>query len=127
MIIGIGSDIVEHEVTEKLKWASDLKLLTRIFSSKEIELYQTHPVVKFLSSRFAVKEAVLKCLGIGMDEGIALPEIETLSDLNSKPLLKLTGETKCIADEMNIEIWHVSITHTSKQSLAFVIAEGFKV
>ena len=126
MIIGIGSDIVEHDVTEKLQWSSDLTLLKRIFSSQELELYQAEPSIKFLSARFAVKEAVLKCLGVGMEEGLALTEIQTLNDKNGKPQVELTGEVKRLADEKNIQTWHVSITHTQTSSLAFIIAEGSK-
>jgi holo-[acyl-carrier protein] synthase len=126
MIIGIGSDIVEHDVTEKLQWSSDLTLLKRIFSSQELELYRAEPSIKFLSARFAVKEAVLKCLGVGMEEGLALTEIQTLNDKNGKPQVELTGEVKRLADEKNIQTWHVSITHTQTSSLAFIIAEGGK-
>lgn len=126
MIIGIGSDIVEHDVTEKLQWSSDLTLLKRIFSSQELELYRAEPSIKFLSARFAVKEAVLKCLGVGMEEGLALTEIQTLNDKNGKPQVELTGEVKRLADEKNIQTWHVSITHTQTSSLAFIIAEGSK-
>lgn len=126
MIIGIGSDIVEHDVTEKLQWSSDLTLLKRIFSSQELELYRAEPSIKFLSARFAVKEAVLKCLGVGMEDGLALTEIQTLNDKNGKPQVELTGEVKRLADEKNIQTWHVSITHTQTLSLAFIIAEGSK-
>lgn len=126
MIIGIGSDIVEHDVTEKIQWSSDLTLLKRIFSSQELALYRAEPTIKFLSARFAVKEAVLKCLGVGMEEGLALTEIQTVNDKNGKPQVELTGEVKKLADEKNIQTWHVSITHTKTLSLAFIIAEGSK-
>lgn len=126
MIIGIGSDIVEHDVTEKLQWSSDMTLLKRIFSSQELELYRAEPSIKFLSARFAVKEAVLKCLGVGMEEGLALTEIQTLNDKNGKPRVELTGEVKKLADAKNIEVLHVSITYTKNLSLAFIIAEGSK-
>lgn len=126
MLVGIGCDLVEHEMTQKLKWSSEKDIQKRIFSIEELELYQTNPTVEFLSARFAVKEAVLKCLGIGMDDGIALPEIETLNDQNGKPRLKLSGTVKKLSDEKNIGVWHISITHTTRQSLAFVVAEALE-
>lgn len=97
MIIGIGLDVVEPDVTEKLRWSSDLTLLKRIFSSQELQMYRAEPSIKCLSARFAVKEAVLKCLGVGTEEGLALTEIQTLDDKNGKPQVELTGEVKKLA------------------------------
>jgi len=58
MIIGIGCDVVEHRMTEQLNWQSDTKMLERVFSKNEIDLYNVHKTVKFIAGRFAVKEAV---------------------------------------------------------------------
>ncbi len=124
MTIGIGSDIVEHALTEILKWTSDPKLLKRIFSTEEIELYNNHKKITFIAGRFAVKEAVLKCLGTGMYDGIALTDIQVLQSNNGKPILKLDGEVKVISDKLGITMWHITITHSVNYSLAFVIAEG---
>ncbi|HZH94441.1 MAG TPA: holo-ACP synthase [Flavisolibacter sp.] len=126
MIIGIGCDVVEHHITKKLKWDSDIDVRKRIFSTKELESYHAKPTIQFIAGRYAVKEAVLKCLGTGMEDGLALIEIQTLKDENGKPQLELLGSVKRLSDEQNIEIWHVSITHSESYSLAFVIAEGLK-
>lgn len=125
MIIGIGCDIVEHSITEQLKWESDFDLLRRIFSQKELELYQINKTIKFLAGRFAVKEAVLKCLGTGMQDGISLIDISVTQKQTSKPELILTNEVKKISDELGINLWHISITHSTTSSLAVVIAEQF--
>jgi len=126
MIIGIGCDIVEHKTTEKLKWNSDAELLKRIFSSRELELYDANHTTKFLSGRFAAKEAVLKCLGTGMHDGIFMSDIQILNEETGKPRLELAGEIKTISEGFNVNSWHVSITHSESYSIAFVVAEGAK-
>lgn len=126
MIIGIGCDIVEHRMTKKLKWNSDTELLKRILSPKELELYYNNQTVKFISGRFAVKEAVIKCLGTGMQDEISLADIQILKGKTGKPELELMGEVKKISNDSGISLWHVSITHSTSYSLGFVIAEGFK-
>ncbi|MCU7549819.1 holo-ACP synthase [Chitinophagaceae bacterium LB-8] len=124
MIVGIGCDIVEHRITEQLEWHSDTKVLKRIFSTQELDLYDKEKSSRFLAGRFAAKEAVLKCIGTGMQDGISLLDIQILPNSLGKPYINLTGQIKIISDEMGINLWHISITHSSNNSVAFVIAES---
>jgi holo-[acyl-carrier protein] synthase len=125
MIVGIGCDIVSHDLTKKLNWAQNPKIRLRIFSDDELNTYPTHleQQVAFLAVRFAVKEAVLKCLGTGMVDGISLKEIEVLSDNHNRPNIVLSGEVHKMALEKGITSWHLSISHAESNSVAFVIAE----
>jgi holo-[acyl-carrier protein] synthase len=126
MIIGIGCDIVEHQLTKQLNWEADMELLKGSFSPGELELYHTKKTTRFLSGRFAAKEAVLKCLGTGMHDGISLASIEILQNEIGKPEVKLSGEVKRISNKLGINLWHVSITHSTGHSMAFVVAEKQK-
>lgn len=121
--MGIGCDLVSHEMTENLNWGSDAIVLRRIFSLRELELYDIQKNLKFLSGRFAAKEAVVKCLGTGMADGIALNEIHILQSQLGKPEIELTGEVKKLAKQLGINFWQVSISHSTTHSVAFVIAE----
>jgi holo-[acyl-carrier protein] synthase len=123
-IIGIGCDITSHEVTDRLNWNSDHKVLERIFSKKEIDLYKENDSITFLCGRFAAKEALLKSLGTGMEDGISLRDIEILKLSNGQPKIKVTGRVKEIADSLGINNWQISISHSDKSSMAFVLAEG---
>lgn len=123
MITGIGCDIVEHNLATELKWDCDEKILIRIFSKHEIETYKTNGDIKYLSGRFAVKESVIKCLGTGMYDGLALTDIEVLETIEGKPTIELKGEAKRVSSELNISNWHVSISHSKQFSIAYVIAE----
>jgi holo-[acyl-carrier protein] synthase len=74
-LIGIGLDLVELASFRHLYGQSDSDL-TRIFSDQEIAdagidvNYLDH-----LAGRFAAKEAALKALGCGLQDGISLTDI----------------------------------------------------
>jgi len=124
MIVGIGCDVVDHNITISLGWSSNPRMLQRVFSSKELDLYEVHKTDKFLSGRFAAKEAILKCLGTGMKDDIALTDIQILQTEQGGPFIGVEGEVKRIAEQMGINSWHVSITHSKDSSVAFAIAEA---
>lgn len=124
MIIGIGCDVVGHSNFEKLGWNNDDNTLKRVFSEEEISMSPKVDIVKYYSSRFAVKEAVLKCLGTGMEDGIALKDIEIIKTNTGALQIILKGEVKKIANKKNITNWHISISHSRDFSVANVIAEN---
>lgn len=124
MIINIGCDLVEHKISQKLDWENNKLVQNRIFSVKELELYALKGQLKFLSGRFAAKEAILKCLSIGMEDGISLIDIEILQLDNGKPYINLSHKLMRLSRDIGIKKWHISITHSSSFSQAFIIAEG---
>ena len=124
MIIGIGCDIVNHERVEKLNWSSDSDVQHRILSDEEYQLYQKTQDIKFIAGRFAAKEAVVKCLGTGMEDGISLTNIQILQTIEGTPQIVITGPETEMIKRKGIKSWHVSISHTNGFSIAVVIAEG---
>jgi len=124
MIISIGCDIVEHELTRKLNWENSASIQNRIFSVLELDIYASDKKITFLTGRFAAKEAVLKCLGKGMEDGIDLTDIHILRSELGTPIVTLTGNVQALSIARGIKKWHVSITHSNNTSSAFVIAEG---
>jgi holo-[acyl-carrier protein] synthase len=124
MIIGIGCDVVDHNTTKNLSWADNLQKLQRIFSSREMALFEIQKTDRFISGRFAGKEAVLKCLGTGMRDGLSLKDVEILQTDAGQPVIHIEGETQKLARRMGITNWHISISHTSHNSTAFVVAEA---
>jgi holo-[acyl-carrier protein] synthase len=81
-----------------------------------------------LAARFAAKEAVSKALGVGMNhispQGIGWQEVEVLSDRRGKPLLKLSGRARELADGQSLHEWAVSLSHERAYAMAFVVASG---
>lgn len=123
MIYGIGCDIVEYQVSKDLNWENDVSILKRIFSKEEIDIYRLEKDLKFLTGRFAAKEAILKCIGTGMQDGIALTEIQILRTEDGRPIVKLSGKSKEISTLKGVEHWHITISHTQIYSIAFAVAE----
>ena len=77
-----------------------------------------------LAARWAVKDAVMKALGTGWNDGVMWTDIETRTAPSGKPELIVTGGAKKIADKLEIVEWHVSITHCKTLAIAFVIASA---
>uniref|UniRef100_UPI004049AD7A holo-ACP synthase n=1 Tax=Flavobacterium sp. TaxID=239 RepID=UPI004049AD7A len=123
MIINIGCDLVDHKISQKLDWENNKLVQNRIFSSKELEIYSIKKQLKFLSGRYAAKEAVLKCLSTGLEDGISLTDIEISQSVDGKPIINLSGKVLQISNNLGIKKWHISITHSLNFSQSFVIAE----
>jgi holo-[acyl-carrier protein] synthase len=123
MIIGVGCDIVEHDVTSKLGWDKKPRVFLRIFSPKERKQIGKTPAIRFISGRFAAKEAVLKSLGLFMEDGISLADIQIFQSKNGKPHVQLQGRVKKVAKKLGMNSIQLSISHSRNYSLAFAIAE----
>lgn len=122
MLVSIGCDIAEHHIAEKLNWKTDMKMKKRVFSPNELNQCSSLDEIQFLCGRFAAKEAVLKCLGIGFQDGISPNEIEIINSEAGAPHILLYGNIARKAEELNIQIWHVSISHSTNYSMAVVTA-----
>jgi holo-[acyl-carrier protein] synthase len=125
MIVGIGSDIVQHDQNRKLlTWDVQGNFPSRILSEKELVMFHEHSFKdNFIAGRFAAKEAILKCLGTGMEDGISLKDIDITRSQTGQPEVQLSGKVKFICDEFGINKWHITITHSEAFTLAFAIAE----
>jgi holo-[acyl-carrier protein] synthase len=124
MIFGVGIDLVLIGRIETIMEKWEDKFLCRIFSAEEIRYCKerARPAVHF-AAYFAVKEAFLKAIGLGMGAGVRCRDIETTHDGKGKPLLKLSGEAKCFLEVMEIRTVQVSISHTDSHATAIVILE----
>lgn len=118
MIVGIGTDLVENSRVEKA--CSKQAFVSRSFTLQEQELILQN--LGKASGNFAVKEAVSKAFGTGFRQ-IGLKEIEVLRDEQGKPYVNLYGNAQAIAEQLEINTIHVSISNTKEYTVAYVIAE----
>lgn len=120
MIVGVGTDIIEISRIKKAILGHGF--VNRVFTENEIAYYQSkNKRVEILAGDFAVKEAVVKALGIGF-VGIGLKDIEVLRDTWGKPYVVLHNKAKTmIADNC---IVHVSISHCREYATAISIIES---
>ena len=121
-LLSIGVDICDikriREIEEKFK----NKFLMRIFTSGEIvyceKKYDKH---SSYAARFAAKEAFLKAIGTGLRDGFQWKDIEIDNDDLGNPFFKLHGQTAKLISNRDV---HLSISHTDRDAIAFVIIEG---
>jgi holo-[acyl-carrier protein] synthase len=124
MIFGIGTDMIEvQRVAEKLQKKNGFKEL--VFSADEI-IYCEARTFKYehYAARFAAKEAFLKALGTGWQQGTAFHEIEIYHDETGKPEFRFHGITAKTVVDMKLGKIFVSLSHLKTMACAMVIIES---
>ena len=121
MIYGIGVDQVDLNRVRRLLNKSQTKFEERCFTQNEI-IYANrfNDPAKRLGARFAAKEAVMKSLGKGWRQ-LSWKDIEISG--GGKPKIILHGKAKELANELNINNIHVSLSHEEDKAIAFTISE----
>jgi holo-[acyl-carrier protein] synthase len=123
-IAGVGVDLSQVERFRRFLEAGNQGLIDRIFTSGE----QAYCLPKrdpapHLAARFAVKEAFLKALGLGLREGISWRDMEVVRDELGKPSLGVSGRAAAILAERGIASIHLSYSHDGDYAYATVILE----
>jgi holo-[acyl-carrier protein] synthase len=125
MIVGLGVDITEVDRIEAAIERRGRPFLERVFTPAEIAYCQTHRHrAERFAGRFAAKEAAMKALGTGWTRGVRWVDIEVVREPGGKPKLKLSGESRSIADCLGVKNVALTITHTGNTALAVVVFEG---
>jgi holo-[acyl-carrier protein] synthase len=136
MIISVGIDLVE--IKDIIKSIQKCKrFINRVFTQREIEYCESKKnVYPHYSVRYAAKEALMKALGTGWDNGVQWKQIETIinvdqrqrsfrkpTNYSGKPEIELTGEALKRIKELGVGNIVVSLTHTQSFAMACVILE----
>ncbi len=125
MITGTGVDIIELERMRNMESRYGLRFLRKVFTDSEISYCQSKlKSWQHFAGRFAVKEAVLKCLGTGIQDGIGWKDVEVSNDVLGAPSAKLTGGAEERAAELGVKKIHISISHGDSSAIAQAIAEA---
>lgn len=126
MIYGIGVDIVEIYKIRKIVSYSGDRLAKRILSITEFDIYQRQKkngIIRFLATRFAVKEAVSKAFGTGIRQGITFTQLEVLHDEKGKPVLHLLAYAEFLAKTLALKNMHITVSDTHAYACAMAIFE----
>ncbi|MEJ6510912.1 MAG: NAD(P)H-hydrate dehydratase [Actinomycetota bacterium] len=123
MIVGIGNDLVDldrfRRVLERRAGLVE-KLFTE--SEREYSLRRTDPTERF-AVRFAAKEAVLKAMGVGIG-AVDWHDIEVRRDEDGQPSVALSGRASTLANQLGIESWRLTLSHSAIVAQAVVVALG---
>ncbi len=127
MKIFLGNDIVEIERVREVFGKYGKKFLGKTFTEPEINysLSNLKLAPQRLAVRFAVKEAVSKALGVGINKpgwnrGINWKDVEVERDKNGAVNINLYGRAKDLEKKFNITDWSVSISHSHTDAMAVV-------
>ena len=125
MIFGIGTDIVTVARIEAAMTRHGAAFARRILSEPELAEYasQAHPA-RFLSKRFAAKEALAKATGHGLRHPVSLHRITVGHDELGKPIFVFDAELSGYLQQLGIVSHHLSISDERDTAVAFVILEG---
>jgi holo-[acyl-carrier protein] synthase len=117
--LACGVDLIEINRFKKLNPAIRKRFIKRVYTSAEEFICADRN--ESLAGRFAAKEAVAKALGTGIGL-VHWQDIEIVENEMRQPQVKLHGQGQKIADEMGLQLWSISITHTDEMAMAFVVA-----
>ena len=97
----------------------------RVFTPAEVAYCESRQRVKYQSyaARFAAKEATMKALGTGWNRNVGWNEIEVRRERGRAPQITLLGKAARFARNLGVKRLHLSLTHSSKDAIAHVIAE----
>lgn len=120
-MIGLGIDAVSvSRFREAL--VRTPRLLTRVFTGHELEaLAYRADEAPSLAARFAVREATMKALGVGLG-AFDLQDVSIRSRATGAPELVVTGRAAELARKQGVTTWHVSLSHTQDMAVAVVAA-----
>ena len=116
-----GVDLLEIDRLERAFARHGQRFYNRIFTEQE-QMYCNGRVDR-LAGRFAVKEAVAKALGTGIGT-VRWTDIEVVSNAQGKPELCLHNEAAILAEQMGLQEWSISISHTGTLAIGFATAIG---
>ena len=116
----IGCDICAIKRMEK--WVNNTAFLTKHFTEYEIN-YINLKVNKAntMAGLYAAKEAVVKALGVGLGNGIALKEIKITHEKNGKPKLEVNHKIMNLLIKISCEDIKISISHDGEYAIAYCI------
>ena len=123
MVVGLGIDIVEiQRIRQALQGGT--AMVKRVFTDGEREYCASkRDIYQHFAGRFAAKEAAMKALGTGWQEGIRWKDVEVVPDALGKPELVFHGRALEILDGCGAKSAFVTITHARDYAVAAVVLE----
>ena len=125
MIVGTGIDIEEVSRIRGAIERHGRRFIERIFTPEEVA-YAERAANRYerYTARFAAKEAAMKALGTGWDQGVRWVDVEVVSEPKSRPSLRFHGRAADLAASLACRSISLSLSHTRLTAVAQVILES---
>lgn len=122
MIFGIGTDLVEVARIRAVYARFGEHFARRILMPRELEGFaQSENPVRFLATRFAAKEAIVKALGTGFRHGMWLRDTGTVPDAWGKPCVIFSARARELCKRLVAGEAFVSLSDEAGLVLAFAL------
>lgn len=120
----VGTDIIEIERVKQVVERHPA-FWDRVLTPQEKEYCQEQSnSIQSLAGRFAAKEAVLKCLGLGLFR-LSWQDLEIRSDHLGCPRVSFNASLKKILAEKKITVISLSISHCRSYAMAVAVGKGW--
>ena len=118
----LGTDVVDLD-RFRLALRRTPGMVDRVFTEGERSYAdRKRDPAERLAARFAVKEATMKALGVGLG-AFRFHDVEVIRAASGEPSLRLSGQAAALAERRHITQWRVSISHSALIALAVVVGQ----
>ncbi len=122
MVFGVGTDIVQSSRVEKIWQRFGERFADRLLLSEERELFDVSKrPVRFLSMRFAIKEAVVKAMGTGFAHGMWIRDVGMVPNAWGQPPIIYSARGRGMCERLGIGDGHVSVTDEAGLVVAIAV------
>ena len=111
MIFGIGTDILEVARVERIYERYGDHFVDRLLMPEERAAFSAgRGPVRFLATRFAAKEAIVKAMGTGFANGMWIRDTGIQPDELGKPGVIFSARGRALCERMGIGEGHVTLS-----------------
>jgi holo-[acyl-carrier protein] synthase len=122
MVFGVGTDIVQSSRVEKIWQRFGERFADRLLLNEERELFDVSKrPVRFLSMRFAIKEAVVKAMGTGFAHGMWIRDVGMVPNDWGQPQIIYSARGRGTCERLGIGDGHVSVTDEAGLVVAIAV------
>ncbi|WP_153099837.1 holo-ACP synthase [Paraburkholderia hayleyella] len=127
-VYGIGTDIVQVSRVAAVMTRTRGRFAEKVLGPDELRIYHARHArsaargLAFLATRFSVKEAFSKAIGLGMHWPMTWRALQTLNEASGQPVLRASGELAAWLEARGISA-RVTLSDERDYAVSFVIAE----
>lgn len=127
-IYGIGTDVVQVSRVAAVMERTNGRFAEKVLGPDELRIYHARNArsqvrgLAFLATRFSVKEAFSKAIGLGMRWPMTWRALQTLNEPSGRPMCVASGELADWLAERDITS-KVTLSDERDYAVSFVIAE----
>lgn len=122
MIFGVGTDILKVERVAAVYERFGERFVRHLLMPEELlDFERTRNSIRFLSMRFAAKEAIVKALGTGFANGMWIRDAGVVHDPRGKPEMVFSARGREVCRALGVSGGHLSLSDEAGLVVAVAI------